>query len=51
MRPLVAHCHAGLARLARRTGATDEHFTTAMTMYRDLDMGYWAERLSAEMDK
>ena len=37
MRPLVAHCHAGLAKLYRRTGNREqarEHVTTAMTMYR-----------------
>jgi hypothetical protein len=47
MRPLVAHCHAGLARLYRRTGhqqRADEHLTTATTMYREMGMTYWLEK-------
>ena len=50
MRPLVAHCHAGLARLYRRTGKqqeAEEHSTTATTMYRDMGMTYWLERAEA----
>jgi len=41
MRPLVAHCHAGLATLYRRTGKQDqaqEHFATATAMYREMGM-------------
>jgi class 3 adenylate cyclase/tetratricopeptide (TPR) repeat protein len=41
MRPLVAHCHAGLAMLYERAGARPqarEHFTTATTIYREIDM-------------
>ena len=26
-----------------------EHFTTAMTMYRDMDMTYWLEKAKAEL--
>ncbi len=51
MRPLVAHCHAGLARLYRRTGKraqADEHLTTATTMYREMGMTYWLEKAEAE---
>jgi class 3 adenylate cyclase/tetratricopeptide (TPR) repeat protein len=47
MRPLVAHCHAGLARLYRRTGhqqRADEHFATATAMYREMSMTYWLEK-------
>jgi DNA-binding winged helix-turn-helix (wHTH) protein/tetratricopeptide (TPR) repeat protein len=39
MRPLVAHCHHGLAKLYVRAGDRrngQEHATTAMTMYRDM---------------
>jgi hypothetical protein len=39
MRPLVAHCHDGLAKLYVRVGdrrTAQEHATTAMTMYRDM---------------
>jgi len=52
LRPLVAHCHLGLARLDRRTGKRDqarEHLTTATTMYREMGMTYWLEQAEAEM--
>ena len=44
MRPLVAHCHLGLGKLYRRTRKTKhayENFTTATTMYREMDMSFW----------
>jgi DNA-binding SARP family transcriptional activator len=44
MLPLVAHCHRGLAEVYRRTGEPRKaqgHLTTAMTMYRDMDMRFW----------
>jgi len=43
---LVAHCHAGLGTLYRRTGnpaQAREHLTTATTMYREMDMRFWLE--------
>ncbi len=52
MRPLVAHCHLGLGKLYRRTGKrleAQEYFTTAMTMYREMDMTYWLEQVEAEL--
>jgi tetratricopeptide (TPR) repeat protein len=52
MRPLVAHCHAGLAKLYRRTDKhqqADEHLAAATTMYRDMGMTYWLEKAEAEM--
>ncbi len=52
MRPLVAHCHLGLGKLFRRTGKrqqAQEHFTTATTMYREMDMTCWLEQAEAEM--
>jgi class 3 adenylate cyclase/tetratricopeptide (TPR) repeat protein len=52
MRPLVAHCHLGLGKLYRRTGQREqaqEHLTTATTMYREMDMGFWLEQAEAEM--
>jgi tetratricopeptide (TPR) repeat protein len=52
MRPLVAHCHLGLGKLYRRTGdrgQAKEHLTTAMMMYREMDMAYWLEQAEAEM--
>jgi len=51
MRPLVAHCHAGLSKLYRRTGKrqrADEHLTTATTMYREMSMRYWLEKITKE---
>ncbi len=51
MRPLVAHCHARLAKLYRRTGKRQEapeHLTTATRMYREMDMTYWLEKAEAE---
>jgi tetratricopeptide (TPR) repeat protein len=52
MRPLVAQCHLGLGQLYRRTGdpaKAKEHLTTAATMYREMDMGFWREK--AEMQR
>jgi class 3 adenylate cyclase/tetratricopeptide (TPR) repeat protein len=51
MRPLVAHCHAGLARLSGRGGKRPEahaHLTTATDLYREMRMTYWLEK--AEKD-
>jgi len=52
MRPLVAHCHLGLGKLFRRTGKrtqSDEHLTTATTMYREMGMTYWLEQAELEL--
>ena len=52
MRPLVAHCHLGLGKLYRRTGKREqarEHFATATTMYREMDMRFWLEQAEAEI--
>jgi hypothetical protein len=52
MRPLIAHCHAGLAKVYRLTGQPDqerEHFATATTMYREMGMTYWLEKAEAEI--
>jgi hypothetical protein len=52
MRPLVAHCHLGLASLYRRTGQREEvrkHLTTATTMYRQMDMRFYLEQAEAEV--
>jgi len=49
MRPLAAHCHAGLANLhcrARRDQQPDKHFDIATTMYREMGMTYWLEKLA-----
>jgi class 3 adenylate cyclase/tetratricopeptide (TPR) repeat protein len=52
MRPLDAHCHLGLGKLYRRTGETErarEHLTSAIMMYREMDMRFWLEQAEAEM--
>jgi class 3 adenylate cyclase/tetratricopeptide (TPR) repeat protein len=52
MRPLVAQGHLGLGKLYGRTGQrrqSQAHFTTATTMYREMDMRFWLERAEAEM--
>jgi tetratricopeptide (TPR) repeat protein len=51
LRPLVAHCQAGLGKLYRRTDKREqaqEHLTTATTMYRAMGMTYWLEQAEAE---
>jgi DNA-binding SARP family transcriptional activator/tetratricopeptide (TPR) repeat protein len=51
MRPLVAHCHLGLGTLYARAGKPQEareHFVTATTMYRAMDMDFWLEKAHAE---
>jgi tetratricopeptide (TPR) repeat protein len=52
MRPLLAHCHFGLGKLYRQTNKREqarEHFTTATTMYRDMDMQFWLEQAEVEI--
>jgi class 3 adenylate cyclase/tetratricopeptide (TPR) repeat protein len=54
LRPLAAHCHLGLGKLCQRTGKrkqAQEHLTTAMTMYREMDMRFWLGQAQAEMRK
>jgi hypothetical protein len=44
MRPLAAHCHAGLSTLYRRTASaarSQEHAKSASTLYRELGMTHW----------
>jgi len=51
MRPLVAHCHFGLGRLHTRAGRGEPaamHLETAATMYRDMDMLFWLDKVEAE---
>ena len=49
MRPLLAHCHAGLARLSQSTGdprAAKAHLAMAAGLYREMGMAYWLEQAS-----
>jgi len=48
MRPLVAHCRAGLGGLYARTGRPEQaqaHLTSAAAIYGELGMTYWSDRL------
>jgi tetratricopeptide (TPR) repeat protein len=52
MRPLIAHCHLGLGGLYRRSGndaQADKHLTAATTMYREMGMNFWLEKVGAGM--
>jgi hypothetical protein len=52
MRPLVARCHHGLARLYQRTIKPDRahgHFATATAMYREMGMRFWLEQAEGDM--
>jgi class 3 adenylate cyclase/tetratricopeptide (TPR) repeat protein len=52
MRPLVAHCHLGLAKLDHGTDKREQakaHLTTAAAMYREMGMTYWLERARTEL--
>jgi tetratricopeptide (TPR) repeat protein len=47
MRPLVAHCRFGLAKLADRVGEPEhagEHLAAATTMYREMGMDFWLQQ-------
>ena len=51
MRPLTAQCQLGLGKLYRRVGKHEqarEHLTTALTLYREMDMPFWLEQAEAE---
>jgi len=53
MRPLVGHCHLGLSRLYRRGAEQQqarEHLTTAMSMFREMDMHFWLEQAEGETE-
>ncbi len=46
MRPLLAHCHAGLATLYGRAGKradAEQHTTFATALFREMDMRFWLE--------
>ena len=52
MRPLIARCHLDLGKLYRRAGKPEQghnHVSSAMTMYREMDMPFWLEKAKAEM--
>jgi class 3 adenylate cyclase/tetratricopeptide (TPR) repeat protein len=52
MRPLIAHCHSGLAKLYRRTGKhaeSDQHLAAATSMYCEMGMPFWVEKTKVEV--
>jgi tetratricopeptide (TPR) repeat protein len=52
MRPLQAHCHRGLGTLYRQTGQLEQartELTTAVEMYRDMDMTFWLPETEAAL--
>jgi tetratricopeptide (TPR) repeat protein len=52
MRPLVAHCYRGLGTLYAQTGQRElagAELSTAMTMYRAMDMTFWLPQTEAAM--
>jgi class 3 adenylate cyclase/tetratricopeptide (TPR) repeat protein len=52
MRPLVAHCHHHLGKLARKTGqraAAGTHLAAATTLYREMNMRFWVDQAETEM--
>jgi tetratricopeptide (TPR) repeat protein len=52
MRPLLAHCQAGLGKLYRRTSNYEKaktHLANAVAMMREMQMGLWLEKAEAEL--
>jgi tetratricopeptide (TPR) repeat protein len=52
MRPLVAHCHHGLGRLYGQTGRGEQAraaLTTAINLYRAMDMTFWLPQAEAAL--
>ena len=50
MRPLQAHCHYGLCTLYRQTGQLEQaraELSTAIEMYRDMEMSFWLDQEEA----
>jgi len=51
MRPLLARCHFGLGQLNRKRGKPEEakeHLSTAITMFREMDMRSYLEKAEKE---
>jgi class 3 adenylate cyclase/tetratricopeptide (TPR) repeat protein len=51
MRPLVAHCHFGLARVHRHSGnpgCARQHLASAKKMYKEMDMSFWLTQAETE---
>jgi pentatricopeptide repeat protein len=53
-RPLIAHCHADLSTLYRRTHRHTESETrarTAASMYREMNMTYWLQKAQRDIEE
>jgi class 3 adenylate cyclase/tetratricopeptide (TPR) repeat protein len=54
MRPLQAHCHRGLGALYSQTGQSEQvraELSTAIAMYRDMEMTFWLPETEAALTK
>jgi hypothetical protein len=54
MRPLVAHCHLGLGMLYSQIGRVQQAYaelTTAIELYRAMDMTFWLPQAEAALAK
>jgi tetratricopeptide (TPR) repeat protein len=52
MRPLVAHCHLGLGTLYAKIGRLEQaraELSTAIELYRTMEMTFWLVRAETEM--
>jgi tetratricopeptide (TPR) repeat protein len=52
MRPLQAHCHRGLGTLYRQIGQSEQaraELSTAIEMYRDMEMTFWLPETEAAL--
>jgi tetratricopeptide (TPR) repeat protein len=52
MKPLQAHCHRGLGKLYYQTGQAEQartELSTAIEMYRDMDMTFWLPETEAAL--
>jgi tetratricopeptide (TPR) repeat protein len=52
MRPLVAHCHLGLGTLHAKIGRPEQaqaELSTAIELYRTMDMTFWLPQAEAEL--
>ena len=52
MRPLQAHCHRDLGLLYATTGHVEQtraEFSTAVAMYRAMDMTFWLPQTEAAL--
>jgi Flp pilus assembly protein TadD len=52
MRPLQAHCHCGLGTLYSQAGQSEQaraELSTAIDMYRDMEMMFWLPETEAAL--